>query len=169
MTVSGRAWESQRTIHFKEVSVRADLDRAIAGVLDADAYRRALRVQLDRVFAEEVFAWNHRASPDRIVHGHQFGAVGKRAFDLDFRNHLGDAFHHVVAPEDAGAECHQVGDAPSIADAFEHFSRDEGYGFGMIQLEAARAAAAGHFCSGEHEELVDLPFRETHDSGIIIR
>ena len=39
MTVSGRAWESQRTIHFKEVSVRANLDRAIAGVLDADAYR----------------------------------------------------------------------------------------------------------------------------------
>ena len=36
---------------------------------------------------------------DRLVHGHQFGAVGKGGFHLHLGNHLGHALHHVVATE----------------------------------------------------------------------
>src|SRR6478672_4260126 len=35
------------------------------------------------------------SSGNRVVHGDELRAVGEGGFDLDFRDHFGDAFHHI--------------------------------------------------------------------------
>ena len=50
------------------------------------------------------------------MHGDELSAVRERCYDLDFRNHLGDAVDHLVAGEHVRAGLHQVGHAvPAVA------------------------------------------------------
>src|SRR3546814_9129006 len=44
-----------------------------------------------------------RPLPDRVVHGHQLGAVGEGRLDLDLVDHLGDAVHHLGAGQHGAA------------------------------------------------------------------
>src|SRR6185369_5262766 len=147
------------------VRMRPDLDGAIAGVLDADPHGRTPGVELDVTGFEKIFAGEHRRFlADRIVDGHQLGAVGERALDLDLADHLRHAVHHLGAGQDPRAEVHQLRDAASVPDALEHFGADQRHGFGMIQLQAARAPPPRHVGRGEDEQLVDLALGEPHDA-----
>ena len=75
---------------------------------------------------------------DRIVDGHEFGAVRERAFDLNLVHQFGHAVHHLRASEELAAKIHQLGDAASVPDELEDLSRDEGDGLRMIQPQSAR-------------------------------
>ena len=48
-------------------------------------------------------------SDDRLVHGHQFGAVGKCGFDLDVRDHFGNPVHHIGSRQHGAAFTHELG------------------------------------------------------------
>src|ERR1700681_2085412 len=58
-------------------------------------------------------------SADRMMHGHQLGAVGKGRFDLHFADHLGDTFHDVAAIEQRGSIAHEFRHRTAVAGAFE--------------------------------------------------
>ena len=75
---------------------------------------------------------------DGMVHGDQFGAVGKSSLNLHFCNHGRDAFHHLVAAEQLAAEVHQFGNAFAVANEFEQLRSDQRDGLGMIEAQAAR-------------------------------
>ena len=91
---------------------------------------------------------------------------GKRAFDLDLVDHLGNSFHHVVPGQHPRPKRHQVGHAPAVANAFEHFSGDDSDGFGMIQLQPPRPAPSRHVRRGEDEKLVDFAFGQAHGRSV---
>src|SRR5262252_7713863 len=58
------------------------------------------------------------ASSDRLVYGHELCSVRECRFDLDFRDHFGDAVHHLVAPDHVGDGLHQFGDGLAVPRAF---------------------------------------------------
>ena len=93
LATRGGAVERQRGVGFGEVIVAADLDRPVAGVGDGQRGAGKAGVQLDVAGGREDFAGD--LSSDRLVHGDQLGAVGKRRLDLHVVDHLGDAFHHL--------------------------------------------------------------------------
>ena len=83
-----RPIEFQRLVHFEEMIMRADLDRAIAGIDHGERGSRPAGVELDFAFGGENCAGLERVGsgagfrPDRLVHGDELGPVGKDAFDL---------------------------------------------------------------------------------------
>ena len=66
------------------------------------------------------------SSADRIMHGNELGAIRESRLDLDFRNHLGDAIHHLGAGQHMSAGFHQLGDGASITGAFQNEIADQG-------------------------------------------
>src|SRR6185295_12975129 len=161
VAVGLRTIESQMSVHFEEVRMGSHLDRTIAVIVDAHSYSRRAGVELDRLVPQDVFAGNH-GSADGIVDGHQLGAVREGAFDLHFVNHLRNAFHDIVARQDLCAQGHQLGDGFSVTYALEHFSGDEGDGFRVIELQAARLAAPRDVGGSKDQQLVDFTLGETH-------
>ena len=107
--------------------MRTDLDRPVAGVLDARASITS-RPTLISIGSSgptispgiEVAVTRDARSGDRVVQGDELGAVGERRLDLDLVEHLGDALHHVVAREHVAAGLHQVGHTTTVASRFEH-------------------------------------------------
>src|SRR5580658_1642023 len=81
-------------------------------------------------------------SSDRLVHGDELGAIGKRRLDLNFRNHFGDAVHHLRAGDDIGAALHEFGDAVAVARALENEIGNQRNRFRMVELDAALKAPA---------------------------
>jgi hypothetical protein len=77
---------------------------------------------------------------DGVMHGDEFGAVRKCSFDLDFRDHFGNAGHDLIAPEKFAAEFHQFGHGAAVANEFEELRGDECDAFGVVQAQAAREA-----------------------------
>ena len=53
------AVEFQRRVGFEEVVVRADLDRAVAGVGDGERHRLAAGIEFDLAVLDEEFAGDH--------------------------------------------------------------------------------------------------------------
>ena len=126
--------------------MRADLHRTIAGIDHRERRSRPAGGKLDLAFGGDDRAGLERIGcgagfrPDRLMHGDELGAVGKYAFDLQDRQHSGDAGHHVARGEDGRAERHQVGDAFALARAFENFVGDDRDGLGMVELQSLGAA-----------------------------
>src|SRR5262249_52428984 len=81
---------------------------------------------------------------------------------LNLLDHLGNALHDVVAPEDRLTRCHQLGHAAAVADAFEDIGRDDRHGFGVVELEAARATTTRDLRGREDQQLLLLPRRQMH-------
>src|SRR6185312_16867526 len=74
-------------------------------------------------------------SRNRMVHRHELRSIRERPLDLDIRNHLGDAFHHVLALEQSRPVAHQLGNGFAVARPFEYAGRDIGYRFRVVELE----------------------------------
>ncbi len=96
--------------------------------------------------------------------GHQLGAVGKGRLDLDFRDHLRHAVHHLVAGEDRRAIAHQVGDRPIQVGSHYHFFEtngalrfERGPARGM-RLDIA-AGTAVRFEPGQERDVTLIPLR----------
>src|SRR4029453_505000 len=99
---------------------------------------------------------------NRMVNGDELGAVGERALDLNFLDHLRHAFHHVVATEDAEPRRHPLRHGPPVADALEDLRGDERERLGVVELETASAAPPRDFGRGEDEQLLLLARSEVH-------
>ena len=102
------------------------------------------------------------ASADRFVHGHQLGAVGKGRLDLDVVDHLGDAFHHLIAGDDMRAGFHQVCDGASVAGTLDDIICNQRNGFRVVQLHAARQPLTGDLGRHGDHELVFLTRCQLH-------
>lgn len=76
------------------------------------------------------------------MHGDELGSVRERSLDLDRMDHLGDAFHDVVASEDRGSERHKIGHRASVRIP-SRTSAVMGDGFGMVEFEAAFPTTTG--------------------------
>jgi hypothetical protein len=63
-----RALEGERVVGLEEVVVRADLDRAVAGIGDLERHGRAALVDLYVAFGDLHFAWNHGLKPHHEGH-----------------------------------------------------------------------------------------------------
>ena len=147
-TARRRPVERERRVGLGEVVVRTDLDRPVAGVLDAERDHRSTDVDLDRLVGsddlagDEVAVTRDARSGDRVVQGDELRAVGERRFDLDLGEHVGDALHHVGAGEDVAAVLHQVGHTTTVAGRFEHPGGEHGDRLGVVEAEAPFAPRA---------------------------
>ena len=173
MHAEGRiAVELERFVGLEEMIVAADLHRAVAGIGHPDAGLTPSGIQLDFALGGDDFTGPHLigfgnlllARADRVMHGHQLGAVGKHALDLDHRHHIAHAWHNIVAVQDRRAEADEIGDRAPVARALENFIADIGNGFGVVELEAARAALAGQFGGAEDEQPLGFRRRQKHVS-----
>ena len=97
-----------------------------------------------------------------VVDGDQFGSVRKCGLDLNFVNHLCDAFHALVAGDDVTTSLHHVGDGAAISCALDNCVSDQGNGFGVVQLDTAGQPFAGDFGSHGNEQFVFLARSELH-------
>src|SRR6266446_793061 len=107
-------------------------------------------------------AHTRTGSTDRMMDRDELRSVRERPLDLHLVDHLGHAFHDVVAPEDRLPGGHQLGNGATVTDAFEDLGGDERDRLGMVELEAPGAPAARHLGRGEDQELLLLPGREVH-------
>jgi len=73
-----------------------------------------------------------------------------------------DTLHNILTREDGGPEAHELGDALAVARSFEELGGDDSHGLGVVELQAAFPAAAGHLGGGEDHELLLLGGREPH-------
>lgn len=96
------------------------------------------------------------------MHGHQLGAVGKRALDLHVVDHSGHAGHDLVTAEKLPPEIHQLRDAAPIADELQQLRGDERDGLGMVQPPPAREALLREKSSLMQRELVEFARRKVH-------
>ena len=113
--VGGRRDRTPASGSPRRMAVRADLHRPIAAIASTSMRaRRTAGVQSrsDRSL-EKVFAGNHASI---ALTGSDEWTVtslvpsGKRAFDLNLRNHLRHAVHHRVGRKNRRAEAHDLGD-----------------------------------------------------------
>src|SRR4029453_18887073 len=83
-------------------------DAAARSALERD--RRTPHAAAGRDRWEEAAVQRERAISgalhDRMVHGHELGAVRKRAFDLHFVDHRVDTVHHIPSPEQTTTQVH---------------------------------------------------------------
>src|SRR5262249_49529868 len=103
------------------------------------------------------------ASPYGLMDGHEFGAIRKCTFYLDFADHLAHAFHHGVAREDRRPHAHDLGDRLAVADKLEDFGGDECNGLRMIELQAAGAPFSCELTGVVDEELFDFAWSQVHE------
>ncbi|MOA14430.1 hypothetical protein D3C78_1345310 [compost metagenome] len=94
--------------------------------------------------------------------GDQFGAVGERGLDLNFRDHFRDALHHLFAGQQGGAQVHQVGHGPAVASAFKQGCGNVGHGLRVIEFHAASQTPLGHQAGGEDQQLVFFAWGQVH-------
>src|SRR5262249_26249239 len=99
---------------------------------------------------------------DRVVHGHELGAVRERAFDLDLVHQFRYAVQHLRASEELSSQIHELRDAASVADELENLSRDERDGLRMVQSQAACEALLREKAGLMKRELVEFMRSEVH-------
>ena len=99
---------------------------------------------------------------DGMVNGNEFRAVGKGSFHLHIVDHIRNAGHNLVSPEQLTAKIHQLSHAPAVADKFEDHSGDERHGFGMIQPQTAREAFLRHATGLMQRQFVEFTRRQVH-------
>src|SRR5277367_3511992 len=72
-------------------------------------------------------------SNDGVMHGHEFGAVGKCRLDLHFGNHLRYTLHDLVAFEQGPADTHEFGHGAPVTRTLENRCGDKGHRLGIIE------------------------------------
>src|SRR5260221_5196688 len=99
---------------------------------------------------------------NRVMHGHELGAVGESAFDLHVINHFGHAGHDLVTTKQLTAEIHQLSHAFAVADEFQQYGGDKRDGFGMIQPQAARKSLLREETGLVQRQLVEFTRGKVH-------
>src|SRR3984893_5124326 len=107
-------------------------------------------------------------SSDRLMHGHKLGAVGKRRFDLDVVDHLGDPIHALRTGDDLRAGLHQFGHGAAVARALDDEIGNDRDGFRMVELDAALQPPSRHHRRHRDQKLVLFAGRQIHASTLII-
>ena len=97
------------------------------------------------------------------MNGDELGAVGKRGFDLDVVNHLGDAVHALRAGDDVRPVAHQLGNGAAVARAFQDEIGNQRHRFRMVELDATLEPAARHHGGNRDQHLVFFPGRQIHE------
>lgn len=94
------AIERQKAVGLEKVEMRADLDRAAAGIDDANGarFRPSLSVMKAclLMISPGFMAGSFARLADRLMDGDEFCAVVEGRFDLDLVDHVGNAVHHVA-------------------------------------------------------------------------
>ena len=93
---------------------------------------------------------------DGEVHGDELGAVGKRALNLNLRNHVGHALHHLAAAQQLAPQLHEVRNAPPLADKFEELGPDQADRLGIVQPQSAGEAPLGEGAHLVQHQLVQI-------------
>ena len=100
------------------MKMRTDLNGAVAGVGNFEFCRVGGRHWRHGIVRKKIFAWNHRfvtcairrELANRMMHGHELGAVGKGSFDLDSRRSSPARLpSHLRGFRMVSAEFHQFG------------------------------------------------------------
>src|SRR5262245_31962141 len=94
--------------------------------------------------------------------GDEFRAVRKRAFHLDFPDHLANTFHHGVTRKNRRSDARDLGDRLTVADELEDFGGDQRNRFRVIQSQPARATLSRELTGAEDDELVDFAWSQVH-------
>src|SRR5829696_8971445 len=130
--------EGQLRIGLEEVVVRADLDRAVAGVRNSERDRLAALVEreLARLCRDLARLRRARCAADGVVHGDKLRPVREGCLDLHVVDHLGDAVHDLVGGQ-----------------------RDR---LRVVELDAALEPPARHHGGHGDQQLVLLPRGEIH-------
>ena len=102
------------------------------------------------------------------MHGHKLGAVGKRGFDLDVVDHLGDPIHALRTGDGLCAGLHQFGHGAAVARALDDEIGNDRDGFGMVELDAALEAPARHHGRHRDQKLVLFAGRKIHAGTLTI-
>src|SRR5271166_3451304 len=82
-------------------------------------------------------------SNDRMMDGHELGAVRKCGLDLDFGDHLGYTLQDLRPRDDLGPVTHQFRDRLAVARALEDGARYQGDGLGVVELQTTGTAPLG--------------------------
>jgi hypothetical protein len=136
----------------KKWIVRADLDRAVAGVGDFERERREVEVGGERaVGGHDDFAGDHgqRMGLWTVTSLVPSGKVASTCTSW-----IISATPSITSAtfQDRGAVAHEFGDGAAVAGAFDDLVGDDGDGLGVVELHAARLAAAGEVGGGDDEE-----------------
>ncbi len=86
----------------------------------------------------------------------QFGAIGKRSFDLNTVNHAGNSGHDLVATQNLASEVHELSDAFPLANEFKELGRNQGNGFRMVEPDSAGQTLLGYKARVVEQQLVDF-------------
>src|SRR5580704_17943560 len=117
----------------------ANLYRPVAGVSDLNNDGSSVPVQHNLASCCKSLARYHvsPASVNWVVNAYEFCSIGERCFHLHLRNHLGDAFHHLVAAQHLAAFRHKLSNRLAIARRLQDEIGYERNSLGMIELDAS--------------------------------
>src|SRR5215813_4834729 len=73
--------------------------------------------------------------PDWVVETNELAAVREGYFHLYLVDHFWDAFHDLIASQDPGAFCHQLGNRLPVACPLHDEIRDKRDTLGIVELE----------------------------------
>jgi len=103
------------------------------------------------------------------VQGHQLGSVGERRFDLDSVEHLGNAFHHIVAGQDLAAFFHEIYHGAAVSGTLKHPGGKQRNCFWMIEPQTPIAAPLGDISGNDHQEPLLFVGTELHGFAFLDR
>ena len=93
-------------------------------------------------------------------------AVRKHGFQLYEGDHVGHAFHDLVAGKRLAGVVHHFFHGLSGTGAFERRGGDDGHRLGMIEFQPFFPAALCHFRQGQHHEFVDFSRGKVHGTSL---
>src|SRR5439155_25200528 len=92
--IMGGAVHSENPLRLRERAA-SEASRVRGGLLSLDVVKEPLTRLGPAVLGTLSRKRRGKRSPDRVVHGHELGAVRKRGLDLDVVDHFGNAVHHL--------------------------------------------------------------------------
>ena len=96
------------------------------------------------------------------MNGDELGPVGKRAFYLNFVDHLRDAVGHVGASEQPSSKIHQLRNRSAITNELEQLRRDERDRLRVVQSNAAGQALLREHAGLMEHQLVEFSWGQMH-------
>ncbi len=156
--------ELQCLVGLREVEVRTDLHRAVAGVEHGQRHQLPALEQHDVAVAEEDLAGDEpggtvvggarseRRRLDRSVQGHELGPVGEGRLGLELVDQRLHPLHHVGGVEHVAPGGHDLRDRHAVAGRLEHPGGEHRHRLGVVEQQPALPAAPRHLRrAGDHQ------------------